>query len=72
MYDHMLSFPFRGPESENQALHVRTSSVPTLFAGCLNRHSLQFFVVARVGLCCGFLRFCGLILVPPDGPKMGQ
>ena len=45
MYDHMLSFPFRGPESENQALHVRTSSVPTLFAGCLNRHSCNFLLL---------------------------
>ena len=32
---------------------MRASSVPNLYAGCLNKCSCNFLFVARVGLCCG-------------------
>ena len=50
---------------------MRASSVPTLYAGCLNKRSCNFLFVARVGLCCGFCDFAVSFLVPPDGPKNG-
>ena len=50
---------------------MRASSVPTLYAGCLNKCSCNFLFVARVGLCCGFYDFAVSFLVPPDGPKNG-
>ena len=45
---------------------MRASSVPTLYAGCLNKRSSNFLFVALVGLCCGFCDFA-----VPDGPKNG-
>ena len=36
---------------------MRASSVPTLYAGCLNKRSSNFLFVALVGLCCGFCDF---------------
>ena len=50
---------------------MRASSVPTLYAGCLNKRSCNFLFVARVGLCCGFCDFAVSFLVPPDGPIFG-
>ena len=50
---------------------MRASSVPTLFAGCLNKRSSNFLSVARVGLCCGFCDFAISFLAPPYGPKNG-
>ena len=50
---------------------MRASSVPTLYAGCLNKRSSNFLFVALVGLCCGFCDFAVSFLVPPDGPKNG-
>ena len=50
---------------------MRASSVPNLYAGCLNKCSCNFLFVARVGLCCGFCDFVVSFLVPPDGPKTG-
>ena len=50
---------------------MRASSVPNLYAGCLNKCSCNFLFVARVGLCCGFCDFAVSFLVPPDGPKNG-
>ena len=69
---HMCAFRFHfwGPKVKcNQASHVRAFSVPTLYAGCLNKRSCNFCCTGRPLL--WILRFCGLILVPPDGPKMG-
>ena len=34
---------------------------PNLYAGCLSKPNCNFVFVARVGLCCGFCDFCGLI-----------
>ena len=71
---HMCAFRFHfwGRKVKwNQASHVRASSVPTLYAGCLNTRSCNFLFVARVGLCCGFCDFAVSFLVPPDGPKNG-
>ena len=65
-------FHFWGREVNwNQASHVRASSVPNLYAGCLNKRSCNSLFVARVGLCCGFCDFAVSFLVPPDGPKNG-
>ena len=50
---------------------MRASSVPTLYACCLNKRSCNLLFVARVGLCCGFCDFAVSFLVPPDGPKNG-
>ena len=50
---------------------MRASSVPNLYAGCLNKCSCNFLFVARVGLCCGFCDFAVSFLVPPDGLKNG-
>ena len=50
---------------------MRASSVPNLYAGCLNKRSCNSLFVARVGLCCGFCDFAVSFLVPPDGPKNG-
>ena len=55
----------------NQASHVRASSVPNLYAGCLSKPNCNFVFVARVGLCCRFCDFAVSFLVPPDGPKNG-
>ena len=48
---------------------MRASSVPNLYAGCLNKCSCNFLFVAEVGLCCGFCDFAVSFLVPPDGPS---
>ena len=45
---------------------MRASSVPTLYAGCLNKRSSNFLFVALVGLCCGFCDFA-----VDFGPKNG-
>ena len=50
---------------------MRASSVPTLYACCLNKRSCNFLFVAGVGLWCGFCDFAVSFLVPPDGPKNG-
>jgi len=50
---------------------VRASSVPTLYACCLNKRSCNFLFVAGVGLWCGFCDFAVSFLVLPDGPKNG-
>ena len=46
-------------------------TVPTLYAGYLNKRSCNFLFVARVGFCCGFCDFAVSFLVPPGGPKNG-
>ena len=48
---------------------MRASSVPNLYAGCLNKCNCNFVFVARLGLCCGFCDFAVSFLV--DGPKNG-
>ncbi len=71
---HMCAFRFHfwgRKVKRNQASHVRASSVPTLYAGCLNKRSCNFLFVAGVGLWCGFCDFAVSFLVPPDGPKNG-
>ena len=50
---------------------MRASSVPTLYACCLNKRNCNFLFVAGVGLWCGFCDFAVSFLVPPDGPKNG-
>ena len=47
---------------------MRASSVPNLYAGCLNK-AVAVFVFCKGRPLLWILRFCGLILVPPDGPK---
>ena len=68
-----LQVPFLGPESQVKSgfACAGASSVPTLYAGCLNKRSCNCLFVARVGLCCGFCDFAVSFLVPPDGPKNG-
>ena len=46
------------------------SPVPTLYACCLTKRNCIFFCCTCPPLLL-ILRFCGLILVPPDGPKNG-
>ena len=47
---------------------MRASSVPNLYAGCLNKCSCNFLFVARLGLCCGFCDFAVSFL----GPCLGS
>ena len=50
---------------------MRASSVPNLYASCLNKCSCNVLFVARAGLCYGFCDFAVSFLVPPDGLKNG-
>ena len=56
----------------NEALWLMVAgraTVPTLYACCLTKCSCHFFVRCTGRPLLLILRFCGLILVPPDGPK---
>ena len=48
---------------------MRASSVPNLYAFCLNKRSCIFVQTGRPLLL--ILRFCVSFLVPPDSPKNG-